>query len=220
MKPAGVATMSAAVILPDSIISLALQWRHEYLSHWPRPAGAKLHIGQAIITSPVDGEERRVSALLSDWLDRDAVTFQPDLTAADGELISPAGNYSVIVNRKMVFTRPEREAIQRELLAVILHELTHVVDPTFLADTTAGGQKLGPIDRYNLPSERRAFVAMWIAEMQDQLRISNDFDAESFMWRVAAMSRHFNGLLDYHPELHGEVRDSFTTMAEALRLRK
>lgn len=188
---------------------------------WPQVLDHRAYqVGDASFTSPEDGKERKARLYLSTYLpDVSAYTIVPGQKFSTGELISPEGYFSLIINR-------HREYEWDELLANLLHEITHVVDPWFLIDaaerqTWSKAERNNAYRQYRLVSEQRAFTAMWAAEM---IRwISKDrtaqFREEEFAEAMTRKSREFQGFWVYNFDLHEQSLQHFTAMADRVRSR-
>jgi hypothetical protein len=132
-------------------------------------------------------------------------------------MIAPEGFFSVLIDREAAFT-------PRTLLAAILHEVTHVIDPCFLEDCEAKktwpeGWGRDPYRLYRLHSEQRAFTAMWIEEIREWLQEKATFDSVVFIRQMTSTSREFRGFVENNSDLHSQIIDHISQMATELRSR-
>jgi len=176
--------MLEPVILRDEIIDQARAWRDRCLSRWHRRVGREHEVGRATVLSPVDGLPRKVVIYLSCGLRARALTCPPGGNPDEPE------SYCIAVDADR-----DTNCDQRVFLAVLLHELTHAIDPYFDADC-AGRRLSPPLSEYDLPSEQRAFTAMWIDFMRE-LVDGGHFRAGAFPSRLRRLSPEFDGFYGY-----------------------
>jgi hypothetical protein len=211
------------VFLGDDIISKAKEWRHACLASWEWGQPRTLFpIGDAVLTSPVDLQERQVTLCLAPWSNDPfgqkaarGVTFTPGTDFSQGAVDPDPVRYRVLLN---TFYPPGGD-----LLHVILHELTHVVDPCFLEDCQlrkADPGRWGPAEQYGLPSERRAFVSMWIEDLREAIAAGTYRDPESFASRLANRCPEFDGfyvgLYARGPKRTQQIREHIAALAAHL----
>jgi hypothetical protein len=204
--------MVLPVILPAQITSVARRWRDECLAQWGKWTHPLRHlVGSEVIVSPEDGEDRKVALYLSTPLPAAAFTCLPDAPDKAGVLIAPPGYYSIHIERTGTYAA-------KELLATLLHEVTHVVDPAFVTDTMS--KKSWPPAwladahrHYALASEQRAFTAMWMEELREYLASGVSPDIDAFLQRLMGISWEFAGFITHCPHLHSQISDHFIAMA-------
>src|SRR5581483_5221575 len=115
----------------------------------------------------------------------------------------------------------ERQFNAKTLLAMLLHELTHVIDPCFVADTEAkqkwdAGSRSDSFCQYRLQSEQRAFTAMWMAELRDWITAHPSADMTFFISHAQKLSREFDGFVTFNMHLYRQILSHFFAMAAAL----
>jgi hypothetical protein len=210
--------MLEPIILSEEIVKLARKWSNECNgSRHFTMAGVRRHlVGEASITSPEDRAERKVALYITRELTGGvrAWTCQPGTRDESGSLYAPEGHYCILVE--------DFFSGQQPLFAALLHELTHVVDPVFLQDCEAkkswvrtGDKVNDALREYALPSELRAFTAMWIEELKTHLA-SGNIDLDAFIEEICWESEHFRGFCKFGPEvvpnLMEQIRDHFAKM--------
>jgi hypothetical protein len=204
--------MVLPVILPAQITTLARRWRDDCLAQWGKWTHPLRHlVGDAVVVSPEDGQDRKVALYLSTQLPAAAFTCLPDAKDKVGVQIAQPGYYSIHIERTGTYT-------PSELLAILLHEMTHVVDPAFVSDTMSKKHWppawLGDAHRhYALASEQRAFTAMWMEELRDYLTSGVTPDLNDFLRRVMGISWEFRGFYNHNLHLAGQIADHFNQMA-------
>lgn len=214
------------VILTDQVIDLARGWAREWSERRERYAGPERElVSQSSFQFPAGGQEFRVAVFLSDPLPGNAKAFTslPDRLTRSGEPVGPTGHFSILINHQAPFT-------PSNLLAVILHELTHVVDPQFLTDCEAKQQWhrewfIEPRRHYVLASERKAFASMWIAEIQEYIRWREAigeprFEPLNFINTMARQLPEFEGFLRGCPEFWSETISQIKLIEQAVRGRE
>jgi hypothetical protein len=211
------------IFLPDDIVSKAKEWQDVSLANWERgQPGALFQIGEAVFTSPVDQQERPVVLCLAPWSsDRPdqrtarGVTFAPGADFAAGVVTSDPVRYRVVLNTAF--------SPRGDLLLLVLHELTHVVDPCFLEDceirkTDPG--RWGSAEQYSLRSERRAFVSMWTEAVREAIVGNSYSDPESFVSGLAGRCPEFDHFyvdsIVRGPKWSGQVREHIAFLAAQL----
>jgi hypothetical protein len=208
--------MVEPVILSDEIINQARLWRDECSLRWDR-ADVLPRIGEATLTSSVDGSRRNVVLHLVPVLDGD-VKAKTWVSAreVDG---SKAEAYTIALNTSMIAHPFE------DHLPILLRELTHVVDPEFDKDFHRQNPSGAPAivltrrQRYQLPSERRAFTAMWTADLIQDIRSGKHHDLEEASNRYCGKSAEFYAFVVHTPDLADERLEHFRRMVEELRRR-
>jgi hypothetical protein len=210
------------ITLTEDIIDLAKAWCDECwnqrAARWSEPH--RHFVAEAALTSPVDGGERKVTLFISQGFgDRiEALTCPPGSRDKLGRSLAKEGYFAILTHVDIAFLRPR-------ILPVLLHELTHVVDPMFLEDC-ARRKAWVPVDsmsnalrQYALPSEQRAFTAMWIDELKRHLA-RGTIDLDWFIHAMRCGCKNFSALCDYGPEvvpnLMEQIRDHFAKIAAHL----
>jgi hypothetical protein len=209
------------IILADDLIGVATTWSREALGRVGTLSGTcELGIGEAAIQSPADAKERNVKLYLtSEPMNAVGMTFPPNVRFRRGDPDRVENRYVIMIHDRRDYFR---HAFGRDrMLATLLHELTHVIDPQFIEDTLAKQQTDAvkvrrPADDYALASEQRAFTAMWIAHLKHYLagRAGQQFSAEDFAMLVAGLSPEFEGYYRQNFRLQPLVHDHFVRMAD------
>jgi hypothetical protein len=208
--------MLEPVILDNSITAIAKHWRDEAIRRWNEP-GEMTTIDDATITSPVDRAERTVRMHLALWPAKqgqrpvNAKTIPPN----SGDQLPKDCYYNVFLNRLHAPGNP------RLLLATLLHELAHTVDPHFDADCLAR-QQAEPDGEYDLPSEQRAFTAMWIEELRERMKEYPTRSGASFISGIRANSDEFkafhqHAMSGFSDALENQIKYHFNKMAEYIK---
>jgi hypothetical protein len=193
--------MLEPVLLDNAIIETAKHWRDEAIRRWHEP-GEMITIGETTFISPVDQSERRVRLHVALWPSNSGkrppkgFTLPPNST----HHLPKDGYYNVFLNRLF------EPGNSRMLLATLLHELTHAVDPHFDADCIARKQA-EPDSEYNLPSEQLAFTAMWIDELRERMK----------HWPAGRGSSFISGIVADCEEFKHFHRHAMTGLSEALK---
>ena len=156
--------MVEPLILSDEILTQARLWRDECLNRWGEE-GAYPQIGEANLTSTVDGSQRKVVLHLGTGFTVKGKTFAKTLS----ETGEPIGEGSIIVlNRGVINHQVE------SIMPILLHELTHAVDPAFDDDNarreTEPERFTTSESQYSLLSEQRAFAAMWTNDLREDIK--------------------------------------------------
>jgi hypothetical protein len=203
--------MLPPVILSDPILDQARLWVEECRRRW-WDRGDYPQVGEAGLVSPVDGQARRVVLHLAGGFSVKAKTFV-GVRSETGAVVG-AGN-TVVLNRDLI-------GATDSLRLILLHELTHAVDPCFEEDfgrLNPGGRaagRLGAVEQYYLPSEQRAFPAMWIEDLREDLGRGHYRNPGASIAMYRQRSAEFRGFLDHTPDLADQTREHFRLVVEDL----
>jgi hypothetical protein len=181
------------LFLTAEILAQAESWCGECRQRWNE--SDVVEISRAVLCSPVDGSQRLVAPVLrngvSDGLEVQGKTV-PKIRRPDDSF---EAGYTVAINRRQI-------ALEEELLHVLLHEITHAVDPYFDRDHEAlnpggkpGGRRLNWNQNATQPSELRAFVSMWAPDIRRWARDPQG-DIDSLIRSCCAKSEGFRELWD------------------------
>jgi hypothetical protein len=200
--------MIEPIILTEEIIRLGESWSRECLLRiGTLGGGTDIMIGLAEVESPVDKAKLKVRLYLTTkGLSAAGITFLPKEKYRCDDKGYFEDNYVIILDA----SREEFSGDNKELLmlATLLHELTHVVDPDFVADCQKKKADIkkyeGHLAQYTLSSEQRAFTSMWIAELKAVLEGNavSTMPALIFAAQISAKCEQFkvfyekSGLLD------------------------
>ncbi len=204
-----------AVILPNAILDQASAWRDESIMRWSERGDKFMLIGDACLVSPVDNRARVVRLMLARNFQTKGKAI-PTLRSLSGEIVGDG--YTICLNRELI-------VLDRDpLMAILLHEIVHSVDPYFDEDVrrqeTEG--RLDGEDLYALPSEQRAFTAMWTDSLREDLA-AESFDLDVTLRRYADCCREFDFFCCYcllaGGDLRNQTRAHFSTIVAALRKR-
>ena len=207
--------MTEPVILSDAILNQARQWQAECVGRWA-DADVLPRIGEALLTSPVDGQPRRVVLHLGQGFSVKAKTVV-GLRSPTGWVIG-TGNV-IIINRGMIH-------LTDAWTPILLHELTHAVDPYFedeFSRLNAPGQPrvvLSKSQEYHLPSEQRAFPAMWIQDLRDDLERGLYHNPSVSIDLYCLRSPEFKGFWDNTLDLEQQTEGHFRCMVKDLKVRR
>jgi hypothetical protein len=202
------------IILSDAILDQARVLRDACLQRWTE-RGEFPQIGAETLVSPVDGTSRKVVLHLGSGFRVKAQTCV-GIRASTGQVIGEG--YTVVLNRGLI----DRAA---PLVHILLHELTHTVDPCFdddfsrLNPTGTQTARLSSLEQYYLPSEQRAFSAMWIADLREDLARDVYSNPAVSITRYCQLSAEFKGFWDNTPDLAEQTKEHFRRMVEDLRKR-
>ena len=162
--------MIQPAILSDAVLGQARLWENACQQRWAEPV-YHLRIGEAPLPSLLDLTPRKVVLYLVDDLYCSGVRvkgrtgFKTPLPT-DGIV----EEYQIALNKAML-----RPALN-DLMPVLLHEITHAIDPYFDKDIRRQNPpgeppiELSSQEQYELPSEQRAFAAMWTAALQEDIK--------------------------------------------------
>jgi hypothetical protein len=186
------------IILGEDIISTARLWRDGSVAAWAQGQPDVLfRIGEANVISPVDQQARPVSCYLVTWNNGPhtarGLTVPPGGDIAPGRIAPDRTRSRVLINTFIPH--------DGNLLEVILHELTHVVDPCLIEDLHPAeyDPRLWEDDDgelpndYELPSERHAFVSMWIERIRVAVNDRAFRDPKSFAEALLHECHEFGG---------------------------
>jgi hypothetical protein len=146
------------------------------------------------------------------WIRPAGMTYPPGKGHPEAE----PDEYTVLVNT----ANPRARAL---LLPILLHELTHVVDPCFLEDLSfiATLETDDSAGRYDLRSEQRAFTAMWISDLRDAIAAGTFRGVGAWLIILQGLSPEFEGFVGHaqlgRPHLYQQIRDHIDKMAVHLR---
>jgi hypothetical protein len=210
--------MIEPVILSDEILKQARTWRDECVRAW-NADGIYPRVGEAILTSPVDNKPRKVVLHLSHGFNVKGKVFV-GVRSEEGEVIEEG--YTIILNR-------EKIDLQRDLLLVILlHEMTHAVDPCF--DEDVKKEKENPAafqdwtGLYGLASELRAFAAMWTDNLREDIERDEYRNPGVSLHLYRHRSHEFDGFYTHGPSIRHDLVEQLTyhfrKIAEDLNRRK
>jgi hypothetical protein len=168
-----------------------------------------------VLTSPLDGSQRKVVLHLGCGFRAKGAT-RPCILSETGDDIGVG--YTIVLNG-------EKIDVEGELTPVLLHELTHAVDPEFDKDfhrlngPSAQAAPLNAVDEYHLPSEQRAFPAMWIEDLRIDLVQGGYRNPSVSIDRYRQCSAEFRGFWNYTFDLEEQTKDHFRKIVEDLRRR-
>jgi hypothetical protein len=136
----------------------------------------------------------------------------------DGSKPTTTEGYTVVLNRGRLHKNGD-------WLPILLHKLTHAVDPMFDADSQrlnpARGPKvpLSPLDQYRLVSEQRAFTAMWTGVVRKASDSGDYTTAAEVVKALRLRNLEFEGFCCYNDDLLPQVRDHIRAIhAHSLRM--
>ena len=181
--------MIEPIILPDAILNQARLWHDDCFRLWDAD-GDFPRISEAILVSPVDNTPRKVVLHLAKRFGVRGKTFI-GLRSEAGDVVGEG--YTIALDRG------EIDAQRDPLTAILLHEMTHAVDPLFEEDIRRQGEKerlTDSEDLYALPSEQRAFSAMWTAELQEEIARGDYRGPGVFLQSFRNLSAEFKGFWD------------------------
>jgi hypothetical protein len=216
------AAMLEPVILSEAILNQARLWRDECLRRWA-DADTFPRIGEETLSSPVDGSQRKVVLHVSKGLFEGGRPVKGKTAVG---IFFDVGDiregYTVVVNSEMI-DRPD------SLTPVLLHELTHALDPCFDDDfhmfnpPGAQGVRLTSEEQYDLSSEQRAFSAMWTEDLRIDLERGQYRNPGASALLYRQRSHEFDGFWCYgqlrKPELMQQTKEHFRQIIEDLRRR-
>ncbi len=207
--------MLPPVILSGPVLEQARLWVEECPRRWWDGADFP-QVGAATLLSPVDGQQRRVVLHLAGGFSVKAKTFV-GIRSETGEVIGD-GN-TVVLNRDLIGPTDS-------LRLILLHEMTHAVDPCFEEDferLNPGGRaagSLGAVEQYYLASEQRAFPAMWIEDLREDLGRGYYRSPGASIALYRQRSAEFRGFIDHTPDLANQTREHFRLIVEDLLQRQ
>jgi hypothetical protein len=199
------------VILPEPILAQARAWQVECERRWAE-VGRFVKVGEAILVSPVDKSERKVVLSLSGEMNVKGKVF-PGIRDDDGKVIGEG--YAVYLDRQWC-------SYKLDLPAVLLHEMVHAVDPEFDRDCEkqgarkAKGLALDSLYLYTLPSEQRAFTAMWTEDLRKAIDSGAYTTVADAVNEFKLRNKEFKGFCDYNPGLMPQVRGHIRTIVADL----
>jgi hypothetical protein len=209
------------VILSVDILTQASLWQTEAERRW-NESPQHVRIGEAVLVSPVDGTSRNVALSLVDGIlgaDNRPIKGKTLIGLYSEKGVCTGDGFTIFINRGMI-------AEPQELRLVLLHEITHAVDQCFVEDVhrqEAEGRLTDSADLYDLPSEQRAFTAMWTENLREDLVSGKYRNAGATINIYKVRSAEFNGFVG-HCQLGREALLNQTThhirrIAEALQQR-
>lgn len=211
-------SMVEAIILTDDILGQARTWRDDCVRRW-NAEGIFPRIGEATVTSPVDGKPRKIVLYLSHGFDVKGKIF-PGVRSEEGEVIEEGS--TIVLNR-------EKIDLQREpLMPILLHEVTHAVDPCFDEDMKRREENPEQFKdwrgQYGLASEQRAFAAMWTEDLREDLERGQYQNPGASLLLYGRRSHEFDGFYAYGQltghDLIEQMEDHFRKIVEDLKERK
>jgi hypothetical protein len=207
--------MIEPVILSDAILNQARLWQADCVRRWAE-AAVFPQIGGALLTSPVDGQPRKVVLHLGQGFNLKARTLV-GVRSSTGQVIG-TGN-TIILNRGKIHPADA-------WMPILLHELTHAVDPYFEDDfrwLNPQGQPsviLSKSQEYHLASEQRAFPAMWIQDLRKDLDQGQYRNPSVSITLYCLRSAEFRGFWDNTPDLAQQTEDHFRRIVKDLNVRR
>jgi hypothetical protein len=210
--------MIEPVILPDELIDLAVNWKDIYFA-WLRSPDGPTIFDETTITSPVDGSSRPTRFLPIHIVHGPAQTL-PRFISLAGEHDGPG--WTVAVDPRQLEPREDF------IIAVLLHELSHVVDPLHDRDceTRAANPKphRSPEEQYAFESEQRAFTAMWSWHLREAVAQCERVDPREVMEAFGQMDLYFGGFLAFaisrRRDLLTQTEGHFRRIIDDLRERR
>jgi hypothetical protein len=170
------------VLLTEEILGQGRRWREDCVRRWGE-ASTFPRVGEVTMTSPVDGSRRRVVLYLDEVVYEGGRPVQGKTRV--GVYVAPGNieaGYTVALSSALI-DPSDRHSLTR----ILLHELTHAVDPYFDADhflQNPPGRPPVPLssqEQYDLPSEQRAFTAMWTEEVREPVLTGGCLNPDSMM---------------------------------------
>jgi hypothetical protein len=202
------------VILSPAILTEAKSWREKCRRRWDTE-NEYPQIGDATLVSPVDGSQRRV--VLSFALSRVGNgRTTPGLRNKDGMVYGEG--YTVTLCREKIKT-PD------DVMPILLHEMTHAVDPWFDFDMNMQNPigrepiQLTSQQQYRLLSEQRAFTAMWTEALRTDLVRGRFQNARVSIAKFSQWSPEFRAFVENTPELRGQTEQHFWRIVESFIFR-
>jgi hypothetical protein len=210
--------MIEPVILPDDILTQARTWRDDCVRRW-NADGIFPRIGEATLTSLVDGKPRKIVLHLSHGFDVKGKIF-PGVRSEAGEVIEEG--CTIVLNRERI--DPQRES----LMPILLHEVTHAIDPCFDEDMKRREKNPEQFKdwrgQYGLASEQRAFAAMWTDDLREDIERGQYRNPGASLLLYRQRSHEFDGFYAYgqitRHDLIEQLEDHFTRIVEDLNRRK
>jgi hypothetical protein len=206
------------VILPKEILGQARSWLEECASRWGEP-GLFPRIGEAMLTSPVDDKTRKVVLHLACGLN---VKGQTTTGVRDEHGREIEDGNTIILNRVLLRNRRVTH-LPPPPISVLLHEITHAVDPVFESDfqwlNHSGHQRVvvNPGELYRLPSEQRAFTAMWMEDLRIDMANAGELTPDDRISDYRGRLEEFAWFCAECPEFGNQNRNHFEEMIEALK---
>jgi hypothetical protein len=212
------AGMAEPIILSDELIDLAVKWKDIYFA-WLRTSDGATIFAETTIISPVDRSSRLTRFLPIRTTAGPAQTV-PRLISLTGQHEGPGWTVALDPNQ----LEPREDFI----IAVLLHELTHVVDPAHDRDcaTRAANPepRRPPEEQYAFESEQRAFTAMWSWYLREAVAHCDRIDPREAVNTLASQDRYFGGFLAFAAsrslDLVAQTEEHFSRMVEDLQARK
>jgi hypothetical protein len=203
------------VILPPAILAEAKSWREMCRQRWDTVKEYP-QIADATLVSPVDGSQRRVVLRFALSNVGKGRTI-PGLRNKDGRVYGEG--YTVILCREKITS-------QNDLLPILLHEMTHAVDPWFDFDMfMQNPPERKPIaltsrEQYRLFSEQRAFTAMWTEELNKDFLQGRFLNASASVAQFCHRSPEFRAFVENTSDLIDQTKEHLWRIVEMLMLRK
>jgi hypothetical protein len=203
--------------LPDALIDLAVKWKDIYFAWLPTPDGATI-FAETTITSPVD-HSPRLTRFIPIRISQGPAQTIPRLLSPMGEHDGPG--WTVALDPSQLEPREDF------IIAVLLHELTHVVDPKHDQDcaTRAANPESHrrPEEQYAYESEQRAFAAMWSWHLREAVKHCQRVDPREAMEALEQKDAYFGGFLAFarlrRRDLVTQTEDHIRQIIDDLRAR-
>jgi hypothetical protein len=207
--------MIEPVLLPDALIDLAVGWKDSYFAWLNGPDGQTI-LAETTITSPVDGSSRLTRFLPIRIVQGPAQTLLR-LINVEGEYDGPG--WTVAVDPHQL---EEREDF---IVAVLLHELTHVVDPAHDRDCETRAADFKPRrsaeEQYAFESEQRAFTAMWSWHLREFVARCDRVEPREVIRTLAGHDVYFGGYIRFaqsrRPDLMLQTEAHFRRIINSLQ---
>jgi hypothetical protein len=205
-----------AILLSDDILRRCEIWRDQCKQRWAE-GGRWNPIGQSTIVSPIDGA-REVLLAIAPFAEAKGKTFVGIKSPSDGKTIGEG--YTIVLNRAMLDPGTD------PLLTILLHEIVHTVDPDFpseqiergMLDAKSGRRRTSE-EQFALPSERRAFAAMWTARLRAEIAASRVVDPGDAVERYRRDLKEFDCFCRCYGPAVEEVAEQFREIIADLQRR-
>lgn len=209
------------IVLTEDVVTLARGWAQLWLERQPHFKGPQKElVAQGSFRFPHDGPEHFVAIYMGTPPHRArAFTALPNQSNANGNPLGPPDHFVLAFD-------PQASFSPRELLASLLHELTHVVDPEFLADARmrrgwVQAARFNSELLYRLRSERKAFASMWIAEIRECVAWEDvdgvRLDPSAFVKQRVSVLREFGAFVRHAGDLQRELEQQIQAIARSVR---
>jgi len=209
--------MIEPVILSKDIVQQAISWLSECNGRWDE-VGMFPKIGEAVLISPVDNMPRKVALHLAAGL---YVKGQTTAGIRNESGVKLEEGNTIVLNR-VLFRNGRTNYLRPPPISILLHEITHAVDPVFEDDylrlNPPGRQRFSITtqEAYRLPSEQRAFTAMWTEDLRLALINGNKPDPDALISSYCHRLEEFSWFCRECPEFANQNRDHFQEIIQAL----